>query len=276
MFPFLALGSAGRFWALAVFLFLPISFLLSADVPKITLNSAASIIGHGEYVQYRVHYGWITAGEALMKVADALVKQNNRTCYNMEVTGLTTGAFDKVLRIRDVWGSVWDSASSIPYKSYRRIEEGKYRRFEEVFFDHAGQTARMEIKDSPNKNYKVPTGVQDIVSGYYYLRLVDYSKLKEGDVIRMSAFNDGELFKFDVTYKGKDRIKTKFGRINTIVLSPIMPKNGMFDGENSIKFYISDDQNRIPLKIRAEMFVGAVELDIKGYGNLKAPLVFED
>ncbi|MES2388605.1 MAG: DUF3108 domain-containing protein [Bacteroidota bacterium] len=242
--------------------------------PRFFLQDPMAIFGAGEHVDYRVHYGWITAGEASMKVAPRLQMHGSRVCFGMEVVGKTTGAFDKVLRIRDTWGTLFDTASNMPQKSYRMVEEGKYRREEEVFFDQSNQNAHVETKDKDDKDFKIPTGVQDIVSGFYYLRLVDYSRLKVGDILKMDAFNDGELFKFNVVYRGKDKIKTSFGKANVIVLSPIMPKNSLFDGENSIKFYISDDKNKIPLKIRAEMFVGAVELDIKGYGNLRAPINF--
>ena len=62
-------------------------------------------------------------------------------------------------------------------------------------------------------------------------------------------------------------MKTKLGTIRAIVLSPIMPENGLFDGENSIKVWISDDQNKVPLKVKAQMFVGAVEVDIQAYNK---------
>ena len=44
-----------------------------------------------------------------------------------------------------------------------------------------------------------------------------------------------------------------------------MPENKLFDGENSIKVWLSDDINKVPLKIRANMFVGAVEVDITDF-----------
>jgi hypothetical protein len=113
-----------------------------------------------------------------------------------------------------------------------------------------------------------------MVSGYYYFRLVDYSQLKVGDVINVTGMFEEKIYNLKVKYSGKERIKTKFGRINAIVLTPQLPENKLFDGENAVQFFISDDQNRIPLKIRAELVVGAVELDIKGYSGLKYPIKF--
>ncbi|MFN9501465.1 MAG: DUF3108 domain-containing protein [Chryseotalea sp.] len=46
----------------------------------------------------------------------------------------------------------------------------------------------------------------------------------------------------------------------------------MFDGENSITAWFSDDKNRIPLKIDAAMFIGSAGVELTDYGNLKHPL----
>jgi hypothetical protein len=44
-----------------------------------------------------------------------------------------------------------------------------------------------------------------------------------------------------------------------------MPKNTFFRGNNPIKAWISDDKFRIPLKVKAELLIGALEIDIRSY-----------
>jgi len=39
--------------------------------------------------------------------------------------------------------------------------------------------------------------------------------------------------------------------------------------------WISDDQNRIPLKIEAELLLGSLDMDIEDYQNLKYPIRFD-
>ena len=51
-----------------------------------------------------------------------------------------------------------------------------------------------------------------------------------------------------------------------------MPKNKLFDGEDAISVYLSDDKNKIPVLIQAEMFVGAVKIDLYKYKGLKSRL----
>jgi hypothetical protein len=39
--------------------------------------------------------------------------------------------------------------------------------------------------------------------------------------------------------------------------------------------WISNDSNRIPLKVEAELLLGSVDLDMVGYESLKYPISFK-
>jgi hypothetical protein len=228
----------------------------------------------GEVLEYRVHYGIINAGEATIDVSPSLYKINNRVCYKVNVFGRTTGVFDWTLRIRDTWRSYIDTAAFVPQRFYINIQEGRYRKEETVYFDHTKHTVQSVEVNSDTKEFKIPPNVQDIVSGYYYLRTIDFDQLKEGTVINVDAFFDDEFYDFKIKYLGKEEIKTKFGKINTVVITPIMPTNSLFKGENPIRVWISDDTNKVPLKVEADMVVGAVAMDLKGYKGLRKDLTF--
>ena len=73
-------------------------------------------------------------------------------------------------------------------------------------------------------------------------------------------------------YAGKETIQVKAGKIRTLVFKPVMPKNKVFDGENSVTAWFSDDKNRIPVKINAAMFIGSAGVELTGYSGLKNPL----
>ena len=73
----------------------------------------------------------------------------------------------------------------------------------------------------------------------------------------------------------KEEVKTKFGRIMAHRLVPIMPENQMFSGENSIRFWVSDDKNRVPVRIEADMVIGKVVCEIRDYSNLRHKMSFK-
>lgn len=229
----------------------------------------------GEQIEYRVHYGMMTAGEATMRIDKDLYYFHNRPCYKIEVLGKSVGVFDMILRIRDVWGTYVDTTALLPHSFYRKIEEGKYRKHEITNFDHAKDIAHVieynykTKKVKKTTDYPVPNNVQDMVSGYYYMRTINFKDLKPGALISLPGFFEDKAYELKVRFLGRETLKTKVGNIQSIVISPIMPENSLFKGENSIKAWLSDDSNKIPLKIQAELFVGAVEIDIKSFKNAR-------
>src|SRR5690554_1528046 len=181
----------------------------------------------GEELKYRVHYGIINAGVATMKVDEGIHYVNGRPCYKVDVYGRTVGVFDFFTKIRDNWGAYIDTAAILPQKGYRNIEEGRYRKYEIVDFDHLRNKAEMSWLDrdtkavKERKQFETPNEILDLVSGYYFLRTLNFARYKPGDIISLNAFFDEEVYDFKIRYTGKEKLKTAVGEINAILLTPI-------------------------------------------------------
>lgn len=229
--------------------------------------------GTGEKVEYRVHYGFINAAEAKVEIAKSVTIVNNRPCFKINVTGRTVGPFDLISKVRDNWRSYVDTSSILPHVFYQNIQENKYRKEETIVFKHDRDQAVSSIKDE-TKTYSVPNNIHDIISGYFFLRTLNFDKISEGEVIEVPTFFDGEVYKLRVRYVGKDVIKTKFGKTRVLRLNPLIPDNKLFKGEGAMKLWVSDDANRIPLKVQVELMIGSLEMDIKSYKGLRKDLVW--
>lgn len=220
----------------------------------------------------------LNAAHSTMRISDTIYQLNGRPCFKIDVTGKTSGVFDFFIRVRDQWGSYLDTTAIVPHQFYRNIEEGKYRKYEVVDFDHNLDSAIVSKMDKhtrklkEQKPFKINNDSQDLISGYYYMRTLDYTKINIGDTLNVPAFFDDENYEFKTVFRGREEVRTKLGKVHALVLSPVMPENSIFDGEDAIQIWLSDDQNKIPLKVKAKMFVGAVEIDITDSSNLKAPL----
>ena len=230
----------------------------------------------GEKLTYLCHYGPINAGEATVFMDKELHTVNNRTCYKVDIDAKSIGMFRWTLTIKDKWQSYIDTAAIVPHKFYRNIHEGNYKLEETTYFDHFNKQVKVnKIKKGKEKNktFEIPQYAQDLVSGYYYIRTLDFESLEENEIVTIDAFFENESYDFQIRYLGKDKVRTAFGKIEAFVFSPIMPENKMFfSGENTIKFWISDDANKVPLKIQAEMLVGAVEVELTNHKGLKTKL----
>jgi hypothetical protein len=232
--------------------------------------------GPGEHLEYRVHYGIINAAEAIVHVENKIQIVNNRPCFNVKVVGRTTGAFDLVSKVRDTWQSYIDTLALVPHQFFNSKREGGYKNTERVVFDHENEIAkRYDLDETKEKNsYKVPKNIQDVVSGYYYLRTVNFNNMKVGQTVLVKAFFEGDIFDMRMRYAGKEKIKTRFGTANVFKINPILPSNTFFENENSIRIWVSDDANKIPLKIEVDLKIGAISMDIKKYSGLKNQLQF--
>lgn len=234
--------------------------------------------GKGEILVYRVHYSFFNAGEATITIDENFHRISNKDCYRVNVFGKSIGVFASILRIRDTWRTYMDKETLLPEKFYRSIEEGKYVIRETAFYHRETDTVRVirrnkEGKLDWDKNFRTEENAHDIISGFYAMRAMDFDKFYIGYKFPMTAFFEDSTYTLQIKYLGTERIKTKFGKMNTHVFTPLMPGNELFEeGENTIKVYFTANEAKVPVKIRAEMFVGAVECDLKDYANVKGSL----
>jgi hypothetical protein len=229
----------------------------------------------GETIRYKVHYGVINAAEATVETSGSMERVADRPCYKATVSGHTTGSFEFFLHVKDQWRAYIDTASILPLRSSRDIEESSYRKKEVVDFDQTHDIVNVlqtHTKEPIRYTFKVPNNVQELVSGFYYLRTLSYEHMKPGEVIHMGGYFDESTFNLDVVFKGREVVETKAGPIHVLKLVPKMPSNHIFRGEDAIKVYLSDDRNKIPVLFQAELFVGSVKVDMYKYDGLKSRL----
>jgi hypothetical protein len=232
----------------------------------------------GETLHFKMTYGIFTVGKGMTHVDSERYLVNDRDCYKVDVFGKTVGLVNWVKDVDDQWGALIDTAALVPHKFYRKISEGNYRKYEETYFDHEQGKIRVKVADKKTgelkepKVYDAPAQVRDMIGGFLYLRTMDFSNLNINDTIEVTGFFEDEFYRLPIVYKGKKTIRTKIGRIRSLVFKPMMPKNKLFDGKNSITAYFSDDKNRIPVKIEAKMFIGNAGVELTDYSGLRNPL----
>ncbi|MBD8491159.1 DUF3108 domain-containing protein [Echinicola sp. CAU 1574] len=253
------------------FIFNLLSFACSAQLMAQTESKPYK---KGEELTFKVKYLFFNAAEAKMVIDNEIHQINDRPAYKIDVYGKTLSIFS-IFKVKDNWGTLMDTAQNIPYRSYRHIEEGGYRKHEIIDFNHEEKTATVKLYDKENRKltktteHDISPEIQDIVSGFYYMRHLDLEKLNKGDVISIKGFFDEKTYNLKLIFEGKDKISTKLGNFETFVVSPIMPSNKLFSGENPIKMWITDDRNRIPVKIEADLVVGALNMEITEAKNLR-------
>lgn len=220
----------------------------------------------GERLTYRVHYGWLNAGEASFEVHKKSILHNGRECYQLLGSGRSASSFDWFFRVRDYYTTYVDKQTLLPLYYIRKVEEGGYKFSDTVSFDFSTKTVK-----STRKTTAIPINIQDVLSALYYARCLDFENALSGDVFKIPIFLDDEIYDLGVKVIGKEKLKLGNAVFNTIKLQPILVEGRVFKESNTMEIWVSDDENKIPLKVKSPVIVGSVEADLKNYSNLRNP-----
>lgn len=225
----------------------------------------------GEWFKFRIHYGIVTAGYATLEVKEAV--KNNKKVFHAVGRGYTTGMSKLFFKVEDNYESYIDKTTGNPYQYVRKIDEGGYKKDQIGYFNQT--TDKVTVKDfkkNTEKTFEVPNNVQDIVSTFYYLRNhPSIDKLKVGESIAIDMFFDDETTKFKLKFMGREDIKTKFGTIPTMIFRPYVQAGRVFKEQESLTVWISDDNNKMPIRIKASLAVGSLKADLDAFKGLKHP-----
>lgn len=223
----------------------------------------------GEQLTFTVFYNvagvYVNAGTATF--SNSLEKLAGKTVYHIVGDGKTNPSYDWIYKVRDRYETYIDTSTMQPLKFIRNVNEGGYKKYENITFNRSANTAV-----TTKGVYKVPGCVQDVISAIYYARNVDFSKYKSGDRIPFTMFLDNEVYNMYIRYLGKEDIKTKYGKFKAIKFKPLLVKGTIFEGGEKMTVWVSDDQNKIPLRIESPIVVGTVKVDMMSYKNLRYPL----
>jgi hypothetical protein len=225
----------------------------------------------GEFFKFRIHYGIVNAGYATLEVKDAV--KDGKKIYHVVGKGRTTGMTRFFFKVDDNYESYFDKKTTIPYQYVRKIDEGGYTKNQEGFFNAQNNTVLVkDYKNDTQKTISVPKGVQDMVSTFYYLRNhPEVNSMKVGEFIAVDMFFDDETTKFKLKFIGRENISTKFGDVPAMIFRPYVQAGRVFKEEESLTVWISDDDNKIPLRIKASLAVGSLKADLIEYKGLRHP-----
>lgn len=223
----------------------------------------------GESYEYKIKLGFMTIGQATVNVNNKIYSVNNRPCFKVDVIGKTTGISD-LLKIKNSYLSYIDTVSILPHKFIYSAREGNYKKDQTIFFDQK-QAKAIRIENNNKETFKTPENIQDVVSSYYFLRTIDFTTLKVGQTITEPMFFSDELYHMKVKFVGRTSIETNGKSIKVLELSPILPSNSLFEGQDAIKIWVSDDENKVPLKLVVHFKIGNATMELKKYNGVKHP-----
>ncbi|MFA3782166.1 DUF3108 domain-containing protein [Melioribacteraceae bacterium 4301-Me] len=226
-------------------------------------NKAFSV---GEKLTFDVKYGFVTAGVAEMSIPK-ISKLAGRDVYNITFQVNTVSAFDPFYKVRDRYATYLDTEGIFPWRFEQHIREGGYSRDFSAFFDQ-----RRGIAKTSEGSYEIPQYVNDILSAFYLARTFDYSEMKSGDKFNLQNFYKDKVYPLDVVFRGRERVSVAAGEFDCIIVEPLVVAGGLFKSEGSILIWLTDDQLKIPVKVKTKIIIGSIDAELTNYEGLSAKL----
>jgi hypothetical protein len=223
----------------------------------------------GEEINYTVFYSvagmYVHAGSATF--TNRLEKLDGKPVFHVIGIGGSNSKYDWIYKVRDLYESFIDTVTMQPLKFVRNIEEGRVKKYENVRFNRAVNTA---VTDSGV--FKVPACIQDVMSTVYAARNINFTRFKMGEKIPFRMFLENEVHELYIRYLGRETVKTRYGKFRAIKFKPLLVPGTIFNGGEQMTVWVSDDENRLPVRIESSILIGSIKVDMTDYKNLRYPL----
>lgn len=227
----------------------------------------------GEKMSYYIHYGILSGGEATLELREDTIF-GKEVLYSL-LSGRTTGVADAIYKVRDYYHSYFDPETILPYKAIRDISEGRYHKYNELVFDHYSRADSAIVQSRLTGKHVTQLEIYDILTCFYYMRdhyLGGENRLVEDSVITITTWFTDELYPIRLRFKGYETVRTPIGKVRCLKFNPVTEVGRLFETEDDMTVWFSDDKNYLPVKVRFDIFVGKITVDIEKYEGLAWPL----
>ncbi|MGY0408275.1 MAG: DUF3108 domain-containing protein [Polaribacter sp.] len=243
-----------------LFLVLTVAFSVFSQDKKRAFKS-------GEKLTYKMSYsGFLRAGTAVLEVNET--ELNGKKVFHTKGSGWTSGLIKWFFEVDDVYESYFDKEEVKPYIFKRKINEGGYKKNRITTFNYGSNKAYVQDFIKQKDTSVSFFNVQDMLSSFYYLRNQNIKNIQKGDEIAIDMFMDTQVYPFKLRFLGRETLKTKYGRLKTLKFRPMVQSGRVFKAQESVTIWITDDANKIPLKMMASLAVGSLRAKLEDYKGL--------
>jgi hypothetical protein len=238
----------------------------------------------GEELRYDIHYKY---GLVMLKGGTAKYRINSatyagRSTYRSSLDFKTTSFFDKIFKIRDTLNSYVSVPNLVPIYHNRSVNEGSTHFTEKIFMQkHSASFSEAHIIQERKSEIKLDTVLSvnnlgyDILNIFMFIRTLDISEYEAGESFQCTVFIGKRKVNIITRYAGQAIIEKNNSKYKTHKFNIDIADEVFNESKNSMEVWLSDDENRIPVKLKAKLKIGAAEADLSSYKNLKNPFSSE-
>ena len=219
----------------------------AAKAPAIAHRDVPAWAARKEVLIYRVEFLGLTMGYARF-TSKGKVLIEGREAYHLNVRAWTSDFLSVIYPINDNIEYYLDVKTLAPIRQeFTHIGKGKD---DVATFDQVKGRIVYRYKDTGEirKAVDVPPDVHDPVTAAYYFRARDLGVEERP----RHVYGGRKLYEISTRKIGQERIDTPRGPIGTIIIRPIIKRDGQPDNKGDLRMWMTDDGRRIPVRIYAK------------------------
>lgn len=230
-----------------------IAALVLLLVASVTGADVQDTFRGGETLDYNLQWTRISGGSARMTIAPL-----NGERYRITSVGKSGAFFSRFFKVRDEIESVVTQHTFATLQYHKILDERGKKKDELTVIDHEKHLATRK-----GKVLEVPERVFDPLSLIYYLRMLD---LNPGTSHEFTIVADGRIYVVHANVTGRETITTPAGKFDCVIVEPKMASTaGVFrDDQNRLLIWYSDDERRLPVRIRSDVNIGSITATLRG------------
>ncbi|HSD65816.1 MAG TPA: DUF3108 domain-containing protein, partial [Vicinamibacteria bacterium] len=215
-------------------------------------------------------YARLLAGRASLAVEAG----GGGTSFRFVAAARSQGFFAWLFRFRvdDRTVAEWDPGTSCSLGIEKRLREGRAARDQVVRIDPVSGRVAVEDRKVAERVFSLQPCVLDVLSALFVTRARGVS---EREPLRLPVFDNGKSYVLEVRFRGRERVdlpEPLGRRVPTVVVEPILAEGtGLFVKKGRLRIWLTDDERRLPVRLRSRVAIGSVSADLESYTPPSAP-----
>ena len=252
------------------------SLLIQTALGQCTYKNTA--FKSGEYLSYNLYYNWkfvwVKAGTASMSLVRS--NYNGIPAYRASLTTRGNRKVDEMFVLRDTL-LCYSSTDMAPLYYRKGAREGKRYTVDEVFYNYKGGKCNVRQHRQHNngehtwKQNSYEDCIFDMLNMFLRARSFNPDGWKKGYILKFPIADGDDRTPAQLRYGGKSTIKADNGvKYRCLQLSYMELEKGKY--KEIVRFYITDDQNHIPVRLDMFLRFGAAKAFLVGMSGQRNPI----
>ncbi len=234
----------------------------------------------GEVLKYDLHFKWgiISKKGGVASISTQNTKYAGKDAYKITMTSQSQGSARSFFKMDDTISSII-SKDLIPLAYSKDAHEQDDYTKERMTYSYDGNNIKIRSIRHKNGNFKFDKTFQankctyDMLSVVFYARTLDYSRMVKGSKVNVDFVTAKKKLNMVILHEGTEKLKANDGKkYNCIKLSLKISDDAFADQEEAMTVYITNDKNRMPIRIDSKLKVGNARVILSSYKGNKYPV----